>query len=297
MNTRAEDFSGLTVAMITPFTSEGKIDFDVLAEQIEFQIAAGTPILSPVGTTGESPTLTVEEHCELIRQTVKIVAGRAKVLAGSGSNSTSEALNLTRKAEELGADAALVIGPYYNKPSQEGLYQHFKAIAHSVSLPICIYNVPGRTGRSIEPETIIRLAEIKNIAMVKEASGSMDAASRIIGATDLTVLSGDDSLTLPFMSIGARGVVSVVGNVAPVDLIALCAAIDANDYATARALHQKLFALCRKMLSLSTNPIPVKAAMKALGRDSGYLRLPMTELEPELNAQLLVTLREYGLLK
>ncbi|MBS7336406.1 MAG: 4-hydroxy-tetrahydrodipicolinate synthase, partial [Thermoguttaceae bacterium] len=253
MKTRAEDFAGLTVAMTTPFKN-GKIDFDALAKQVEFLVGAGATALSPTGTTGESPTLTHEEQHEVIRKTVEFVAGRAKVLAGTGSNNTEEALSLTRYAAEVGADAALVITPYYNKPTQEGMYLHFRKIAESVDLPICVYNVPGRTGKAIEPETIIRLAEFKNIAMVKEASGSMDAASKIVAATDLTILSGDDSLTLPFMSLGAKGVVSVVGNFAPHDLVALCAAMNQGNLEEARRLHYRLLPLCRDMLSLATNP-------------------------------------------
>ena len=196
----------------------------------------------------------------------------------------------------VGADAALVITPYYNKPTQEGMYLHFRKIAESVDLPICVYNVPGRTGKAIEPETIIRLAEFKNIAMVKEASGSMDAASKIVAATDLTILSGDDSLTLPFMSLGAKGVVSVVGNFAPHDLVALCAAMNQGNLEEARRLYYRLLPLFRDMLSLATNPIPVKKAMQLLGRDTGELRLPMTELEPALTERLRRSLVDYGLL-
>ncbi len=295
MKTRAEDFSGLTVAMITPF-KDGKIDFDVLEQQVEYLIGAGVTVLSPTGTTGESPTLTHEEQHEVIRKTVEFAKGRVKVLAGTGSNSTEEALSLTRYAEAAGADGALVIVPYYNKPTQEGMYLHFKKVAESTGLQICVYNVPGRTGKAIEPETIVRLAEIKNITMVKEASGSMDAASKIIASTDLTVLSGDDSLTLPFMSLGAKGVVSVVGNFAPADIVALCNAMNSGDLETARKIHYRLLPLCRDMLSLATNPIPVKKAMQLLGRDSGEMRLPMTELEPDLTKRLRASLVEYGLL-
>ncbi|MBR4834239.1 MAG: 4-hydroxy-tetrahydrodipicolinate synthase [Thermoguttaceae bacterium] len=295
MRTRAEEFAGLTVAMITPFKN-GEVDFDALQEQVEFQVAAGTTAIAPTGTTGESPTLTHDEQKRVIEATVKFAAGRIKVMAGTGSNCTDEALELTRFAENAGADAALVVGPYYNKPMQEGMYWHFKKVAESVSLPICIYNIPGRTAKGIETETILRLAEIKNVAMVKEATGSMDSASKLVAATDLTILSGDDSLTLPFMSIGARGVVSVVGNFAPKDVSALCAAVDAGNLEEARRRHLKLFPLCRDMLSLATNPIPVKAAMKALGRDSGEMRLPMTPLDAASEAALRKTLVEYGVL-
>ena len=295
MKTRADDYSGLTVAMITPF-KEGKIDFDALQEQVEFQVAAGTTAVSPTGTTGESPTLTHEEQHEVIKKTVEFAAGRVKVLAGTGSNSTAEALSLSKYAESVGADALLVIGPYYNKPTQEGFYQHFKAIAQAVGVPICVYNVPGRTGKAIDADTIIRLAEFDNIAMVKDATGSMDSASRIIAATDLTVLSGDDSLTLPFMSLGARGVVSVVGNFVPKDVVALCAAMNAGALDEARVLHKKLLPLSCGMLSLATNPIPVKKAMQLLGRDSGEMRLPMTKLEAAPTEKLRRLLVDYGLL-
>lgn len=295
MKTRAEEFAGLTVAMVTPFKN-GKIDYDALQEQVEFLISGGASVLSPTGTTGESPTLTHEEQHEVISNVVKFVNGRAKVLAGTGSNSTEEALSLTRYAESAGADGALIIVPYYNKPTQEGLYQHFKRVAESVGIQICVYNVPGRTARAIDSETIVRLSEIKNITMVKEASGSMDSASKIIAATDLTVLSGDDSLTLPFMSLGAKGVVSVVGNFVPKDVAALCAAMNRGDLTEAQRLHYRLLPLCRDMLSLSTNPIPVKKAMQLLGRDSGEMRLPMTGLEPALTERLRRSLVDYGLL-
>ena len=295
MPTRSEDFAGLSVALTTPFKNSA-IDFDRLAEQVEFQVQAGTTALVPVGTTGESPTLSHEEHRSVIRATVQAAAGRIKVMAGTGSNSTAEAIELTRFAESAGADAALLVGPYYNKPMSEGFYQHFKAVAEAVALPICIYNIPGRTGKAIDADTIIRLAEIPNITMVKEATGSMDQASRIISATDLTVLSGDDSLTLPFMSIGARGMVSVIGNFIPKEAIALCrAALDGN-MDEARQWHHRLFPLCRDMLSMATNPIPVKAAMKLLGRDTGELRLPLTPLDETLLPKLKKSLVDFGLL-
>lgn len=293
--TRSEDFAGLSVALITPF-KEGKVDYDRLSEQVEFQIAAGTTALVPVGTTGESPTLSHAEHRVVIEAAVKAAAGRIKVMAGTGSNSTAEAIELTQFAQKTGADAALLVGPYYNKPMSEGFYQHFKAVAESVDFPICIYNIPGRTGKIIDVATILRLAEIKNITMVKEATGSMDQASQIIAATDLTVLSGDDSLTLPFMAIGARGVVSVIGNFIPNEMIALCRSALDGDLAEARRLHHRLFPLCRDMLSLATNPIPVKAAMKLLGRDSGEMRLPMTDLDEALLPKLKKSLADFGLL-
>lgn len=295
MPTRSESFAGLSVALVTPLR-QGKVDFDALQKQVEFQVQAGTTCVCPVGTTGESPTLSHEEHERVISAVVEAAAGRIKVMPGTGSNSTEEALRLTRWAAKAGADAALVVGPYYNKPMQEGFYQHFKALAEAVEIPICIYNIPGRTGKNIEPETIIRLAEIPNITMVKEATGSMDQASQVLCSTDLTVLSGDDSLTLPLMAIGGRGVISVVGNIVPSDMIQLCKAFDSGDMAQALHWHKRLFPLCRDMLGLATNPIPIKAAMKLLGRDTGELRMPMTPLSAELEARLRTTLAAYGVL-
>ena len=294
MPTRAEHFAGLSVATITPF-KDGQVDVPALKEQAEFQIQAGATCLCPVGTTGESPTLSHAEHERVIAVVVEAAAGRIKVMPGTGSNSTTEALRLTRWAAKTGADAALVVAPYYNKPTQEGFYQHFKALAEAVDIPICIYNIPGRTGKNIEPETIARMAELPNIAMVKEATGSMDQASQILALTDLTVLSGDDSMTLPLLAIGGRGVISVVGNIVPKDMIALCAAFEAGNMAEARRWHRKLFPLCRDMLGLATNPIPIKAAMRMLGRDTGELRLPMTPLSANEEAKLRKTLSDYGL--
>ena len=230
MKTKGEAFAGLSVALVTPF-KKGEIDFDTFRAQIEFQIAAGTNCLCPVGTTGESPTLSHEDQDRVIAFVVETVAGRIKVMPGTGSNSTAEALRLTKFAEKCGADAALQVAPYYNKPTQQGFYEHFKVLAEETGLPQCIYNIPGRTAKNIEPETIIRLAELENIALVKEATGSLDQASQIITATNLTVLSGDDSLTLPLMSIGGRGVISVVGNIVPKDMIALTKAMDAGNLA------------------------------------------------------------------
>ncbi|MBX7072582.1 MAG: 4-hydroxy-tetrahydrodipicolinate synthase [Pirellulales bacterium] len=295
MRTRGEDFAGLSVALTTPFCG-GDVDYKLLAEQVEFQVRAGTTCVCPVGTTGESPTLSHEEHERVIATVVEAAAGRIKVMPGTGSNSTAEALRLTKWAAKSGADAALVVAPYYNKPTQEGFYLHFKALAEAVDIPICVYNIPGRTGKNIEPETIARMAEHRNITMVKEATGSMDQASQIVALTDLTVLSGDDSLTLPLLSIGGRGVISVVGNIVPQDMIELCAAFESGDLQAAQRWHHKLFPLCRDMLGLATNPIPVKAAMKLLGRDTGELRMPLTPLTGDLEAKLRGTLSEYGLL-
>jgi 4-hydroxy-tetrahydrodipicolinate synthase len=295
MKTKGEVFAGLSVAMITPF-SGGEVDYGKFREQIEFQIAAGSNCLVPVGTTGESPTLSHEEQDRVIAFVVDTVAGRVKVMPGTGSNSTAEALRLTKFAEKAGADAALQVAPYYNKPTQQGFYEHFKVLAEETGLPQCIYNIPGRTGKNIEPETIMRLAELENIALVKEATGSLDQASQIITSTNLTVLSGDDSLTLPLMAIGGRGVISVVGNIVPKDMRALILAMNKGDLAEALRWHRKLFPLCRDMLGLATNPIPIKAAMKLLGRDQGELRLPMTPLEDAGMTRLKKSLSEYGLL-
>jgi 4-hydroxy-tetrahydrodipicolinate synthase len=293
--TRGEAFAGLSVAITTPF-KDGEVDFPKLKEQIDFQVAAGTICICPAGTTGESPTLTHEENDRVIAASVEYAAGRIKVMAGTGSNSTAEALRLTKQAEKNGADGALVVAPYYNKPTQEGFYQHYKALAEAVSIPICVYNIPGRTGKNIEPETIARIAECKNVTMVKEATGSLDQASQVAALTDLTILSGDDSLTLPILAIGGRGVISVVGNIVPQAMVALLKAWEAGDIATAQAAHRKLFPLCRDMLGLSTNPIPVKAAMKLLGRDTGDLRMPMTPLDPASEQKLRQTLIQFGLL-
>ena len=293
--TRCEEYSGLSVAIVTPFKNN-KVDYETFQKQIEFQVNAGTTAIVPVGTTGESPTLSFEEHENVIRAAVEAAGKKIKVLAGTGANCTQEALDLTRFAKKAGADAALVVAPYYNKPTQEGFYQHYKMLAESVDIPICVYNIPGRCAKNIEPETIIRLAAIPNIGMVKEATGSMDQASAIIGNTDLTVLSGDDSLTLPLMTLGARGIISVVGNIIPKDMIELCRAFDRGDIEAARKMHYKTFTLCRDMLSLSTNPIPLKSAMKMLGRDTGELRLPMTPLTETEETKLRATLTAYGLL-
>lgn len=295
MPRKGSAFAGLSVALVTPFR-DGQLDLARLREQIEFQIAAGTHCLCPVGTTGESPTLSHEEHERVISEVVQIARGRIKVMAGTGSNSTAEALRLTRWAAREGADAALLVAPYYNKPTQEGFYRHYKAIAEEVGIPLCVYNIPGRTGKNIEPETIARLAELPNITMVKEATGSLDQASQILCTTDLTLLSGDDSLTLPLMAVGGEGVISVVGNIVPRDMRALVESFQQGDLATAQRWHAKLFPLCRDLLGLATNPIPIKAAMKLLGRDSGELRLPLTELEAAAEAKLRRTLTDYGLL-
>jgi len=293
--TRAERFAGLSVAIVTPFR-DGRIDFGRLREQIDFQVAAGTRCICPVGTTGESPTLTHEEHDRVVAESVQMAAGRILVMPGTGSNSTAEALRLTRHAAGAGADAALVVGPYYNRPTQQGLYEHFRALAEAVDIPICIYNIPARTGRNIEPETILRLAELPGIQLVKEATGSIAQASQILAATDLTVLAGDDSMTLPLLAIGGRGVVSVVGNLVPHEMRALIDAFESGDLASARERHHALFVLCRDLLGLASNPIPIKAAMRLVERDSGEVRLPLVPLEPSGVEKLAGLLAARGLM-
>ncbi len=291
---KGSEFAGLSVAIITPFR-DGEVDYGRLREQIEFQVAAGTKCIVPAGTTGESPTLSHEEHDRVISEVIQCVAGRAKVMAGTGSNSTAEALRLTRRAAAEGADATLQVAPYYNKPTQEGFYQHFKAVAEDVDIPVCVYNIPGRTGKEIDVSTIQRLSEVAGITMVKEATGKLDQCSAIVGTTDLTVLSGDDSLTLPMMSVGAEGVISVVGNLVPSVMVELVQAAASGDFATAQQLHHRLFALCSNMLGLATNPIPIKAAMQMVGRDSGELRLPMTQLDDPSAECLRETLFGFGI--
>ena len=295
MARKGSSFAGLSVALVTPFRN-GEIDLSALRQQVEFQIDAGTKCLCPVGTTGESPTLSHAEHERVISEVVQISAGRIKVMAGTGSNSTSEAQRLTRWAAAEGADAALVVAPYYNKPTQTGFYEHYKALAEESSIPICIYNIPGRTSKNIEPETIARLGEFEQITMVKEATGSLDQASEILNTTELTLLSGDDSLTLPLLSIGGEGVISVVGNIVPTDMIQLVDAYRSGDATVATKMHHRLFPLCRDLLGIATNPIPIKTAMQLLHRDSGEMRLPMTPLEDAALAALRKTLGDYGLL-
>jgi len=292
---KGSDFAGVGVAIVTPFR-DGKLDVKRLQEQIDFQISSGVTFLVPVGTTGESPTLSHDEHERVISEVIQAARGRCKVMAGTGSNCTAEALRLTRWAAKEGADASLQVAPYYNKPTQRGFYEHFKAIASEVGIPHCVYNIPGRSAKNIEPETIAKLAEISNITMVKEATGSLDQCSQILNTTNLTVLSGDDSLTLPMMSIGAQGVISVAGNIVPGDLLAMVKAALDGDFVLAAKWHHKLFPLCRDMLSLATNPIPVKAAMMLLGQDTGELRLPMTTLEPAELDVLRGTLERFGLM-
>jgi 4-hydroxy-tetrahydrodipicolinate synthase len=296
MARRGEQFAGLTVALVTPL-KDGQIDEASLRKLVDFQVEAGTESVSPVGTTGESPTLTHDEHERVIHIVCEQAAGRVNVMAGTGSNSTAEAIRLTKFAKSAGADAALLVAPYYNKPTQEGFFQHYKAISEAVDIPIVVYNIPGRTAKNIEAETVARIAEAcPNVVAVKESTGSMDQASQTLSLSDLTVLSGDDSLTLPLMSLGGSGVVSVVGNIVPQDVRAMIAAWNAGELDRAQELHHKLFPLCRDLLGIATNPIPIKEAMRELGRDTGEVRLPMTPLNEGQRETLRATLTTYGLL-
>ena len=289
-------FAGTYVALITPFKGE-QVDYESLEKLVEFQVQAGVAGLVPCGTTGESPTLSHKEHDEVIEHVVKFSAGRLHVMAGTGSNSTSEAIRLTKHAERAGADSALLVAPYYNKPTQEGLYEHYKKIAENTSLPLVIYNIPGRCGIEISPETIAKLAEIENIVAVKHATGSMDGASALRTMCDIDILSGDDSMTLPLMSVGGKGVVSVIANIIPSDMKALTDAALAGDYVKAEQLHRKMFALAKGMLSLATNPIPIKCAMSMLGMCQEQLRLPLVPMNNALKDKLREMLKNYGLLK
>lgn len=288
-------FTGAMVALVTPFHG-GEVDFETLSELIDFQLDNGIDALVPVGTTGECPTLSHEEHKQVIETVVKRAGGATRVIAGAGSNSTAEAIELTAFAKKIGADATLQVCPYYNKPTQEGFYQHFKAIAEEVDLPIVLYNIPGRCGAGLTPETVARLAEIDNIVAIKEATGSLDQASEIAMRCDITILSGDDSLTLPLASVGGKGVISVVANIVPADVKAMTDIILEGDLGSARQWHRKLFALSKNMLTLATNPIPIKAAMAMLDMCSEELRLPMTPLEDSKKDSLRKTLKDYGLL-
>jgi 4-hydroxy-tetrahydrodipicolinate synthase len=283
------------VAIITPF-QDGEVDFETLDELIEFHLENGTDAVVPVGTTGESPTLTHEEHKQVIERVVRGAGGSVPVIAGAGSNSTAEAIELTAYAKKVGAAATLQVCPYYNKPTQEGFYQHFKAVADEVDLPIVLYNIPGRCGAGMTPETVARLAEHENIVAIKEATGSLDQASDIAMRCDITIVSGDDSLTLPLASVGGKGVISVVANIVPADVKAMTDLILEGDLVQARQWHRKLFALSKNMLTLATNPIPIKTAMAMLEMASDELRLPMTPLEEGKKNSLRHTLVDYGLL-
>lgn len=286
-------FQGSFVALVTPFKN-GEIDEEKLRELVEFQIEQGTSGILPCGCTGEAATLTHEEQKRVIKIVIEAVNKRVAVLAGTGSNSTVEAYHLTQYAKEAGADAALVITPYYNKPTPEGQFRHYAKLAE-LGIPIILYNVPSRTGISMLPETIARLSKIENIVAIKEASGSLEQVTKILSLCDITVLSGDDSLTLPMMSIGGKGVISVAANIVPSEVAAMTAAFLDGSLQKAKDLHYKLFPLCKAMF-IETNPIPVKTAMKLLGRLNGELRLPLCEIQPENEKKLKRALEEYGLI-
>lgn len=278
LTTHRPAFSGCYTALITPFRN-GELDIPALRTLVERQILGGVSGLVPCGTTGETPALSTREWETVVTTVIEATHGRVPVIAGTGSNGTATTIERTQRARELGADAALVVTPYYNKPTQEGLYQHFAAIANATDIPLVLYNVPGRTGVNMLPETVLRLTTVPGVAAIKEASGSLDQSSQILGEAPegFAVLSGDDSLTLPIMGVGGVGVVSVVSNIVPEAVTELSAAALAGDYATARTIHHALFDLCRAMFC-ETNPVPVKAAAALLGICTPEVRLPLAPL-------------------
>jgi 4-hydroxy-tetrahydrodipicolinate synthase len=284
------------VALVTPFRDDA-IDEPALKRLVELHVESGTSALVPCGTTGESATLSHEEHDRVIEVVVQAAQGRIPVIAGTGSNNTREAIRLTRHAKEVGADGALLISPYYNKPTQQGLYLHFKAIAEAVELPLVLYNIASRTAVNIEPETFARLAELPNIVGVKEASGNLEQMSRILELTrgKLALLSGDDALTLPVLAIGGTGVISVIANLVPRDVVAMIRAFEAGKQEEAIRWHQQLLPLT-KALFLETNPIPLKTAMGLLGMIGSELRLPLCPMSEANLARLKKALEDYGLL-
>ena len=291
-------FKGAMTALVTPF-SDGRVDYDRLRANVEYQISDGIDGLVPVGTTGESPTLSHDEHDKVIDTVVETTAGRVPVIAGTGSNATDEALRLTKHAKSVGADGSLQVNPYYNKPTQEGMYRHFMTIADAADMPMVLYNIPGRCGVAMTPQTIARLARHPNIVAVKEATGSLDMASEIAslcGPERFTILSGDDTLTLPLVAVGGKGVISVLSNLLPARIKALADAALAGDFATARKLHLDLFPICKGMF-IETNPIPIKTAMMLAGLDTGELRLPMCEMAEENKAVLEALLKKHGVLQ
>jgi len=289
-------FSGSLVAIVTPF-SKGKFDERAMADLIEFHIANGTQGIVPCGTTGESATLTPQEHERVVAVTVEVVNKRIPVIAGTGSNSTDEAILFTKHAKAVGADGALLITPYYNKPTQEGLFRHFEAVAKAVELPQILYNIPGRTSINMLPDTTARLSQIPNIIGIKEGSGSLQQVSDIIHRSKpgFLVLSGDDPLTLPMMALGGKGVITVTANVAPTDMAHMVSAALKGDYERARTLHFKLTPLF-SALFLETNPIPVKAALAMMGKMSEEVRLPLTPLADEYRPKLNEALQQAGIL-
>lgn len=290
-------FKGALVAIVTPFKN-GKVDEKALRDLIEFQIANGTDGIIPCGTTGESPVLSHEEHDRVIEITVKAVNKRVPVIAGTGSNSTDEALRLTKHAYEVGADGALMVAPYYNRPTQEGLYQHYKLIAEKVPIPIIVYNIPSRTGVNITPETMARLSKIKNIVGTKEAAGSLRQMQDVISlcGPDFVVLSGDDWFTYPLLLLGGHGIISVISNIAPADMAAMVDAFFAGDLKKAKALHFKMTPMI-DALFIETNPAPVKAALSLMGKIQYEVRQPLWKLSDANYEKLKNTMQNYGLIK
>lgn len=290
-------FRGAFVAIVTPFI-DGQVDEQGLIDLIEFHIANGTNGIVPCGTTGESATLSHEEHHRVVELTVKTVNGRVPVVAGSGSNSTSEAINLTRHAKDAGVDGVLMVSPYYNKPSQEGLYQHYKAVAEAVDVPIILYNVPSRTSSNILPQTVARLAQIDNIVGIKEATADLNQISEVIRLcpADFSVLSGDDFTSMPTVLIGGTGVISVTSNVAPRDMAEMMEAALAGDVAKAKQMHYKLFPLMQAMF-YDTNPVPAKKSLELMGKiKSGTPRLPLCSIDDDSLGRLKGALSAYGLI-
>ena len=291
-------FEGTYTALITPFRND-TVDYDAFRALIDRQAAAGITGIVPVGTTGESPTVTAEEHLEIIRVAIEHNAGRMQVVVGTGANATAEAIHLTKAAEEMGADSSLQVCPYYNKPSQEGLYQHYKAVADSTKLPIMLYSVPGRSTVAIAPETAARLAtDCSNILSLKEAGGSVDRINQLVQTVPegFELLSGDDPLTLPFMSCGATGLVSVAANIIPEVMVKLVNACLANDYKEALSLQKKYYPLFNALMSLDTNPVPIKSAAVMMGHCADEFRLPLVGMTSENNAKLKAVLSDFGLL-
>lgn len=289
-------FTGSMVALSTPIKN-GKIDFKSFEKLIDFQINGGIDVLVPCGTTGEAATMSHEEHGDVMKFVVGYVNKRVPVVCGSGSNSTAEAIRLSTKAKDAGADGVLVVSPYYNKPTQEGIFRHYEALTKAVDIPMIAYNVPGRTGTSIKPQTVARLAELKNIVGIKEASGSVEQVSQILGLCDITVISGDDALTLPMISVGAKGVISVVANIAPDKVSKLVKYALDGDFEGAKRLHFELLALSKAMF-IETNPIPVKTALALMGIfEKEEFRLPLCALKEENKKLLKDLLKQKGLLK
>ncbi|MEJ2471378.1 MAG: 4-hydroxy-tetrahydrodipicolinate synthase [Desulfuromonadales bacterium] len=290
-------FRGSMVAIVTPFDKEGRFDEETYRKLIEFQIENGTDCIVPCGTTGESATLDYKEHDRVIKACIEQVNRRIPVLAGTGSNSTAEAIELSAHAKEMGADGVLLVSPYYNKPSQEGLYLHYKAIAEAVALPQVLYNVPGRTGMNMEARTTIRLAEFANIAAIKEASGNVTQASEIVAKAGdkIDVLSGDDFLTLPLMACGARGVISVTANIMPAEVKAMVAAVNEGRWEDARSMHLKMLDIHNAMF-FESNPVPVKTALSLMGKCLGDVRLPLAPLQPGSLEKLKGVMQGYGLI-